>query len=166
MDYSFFLFLQKVVCMIKLNFPEYAFRLKSEDGKLYIFDAIRKKFLLCTPEEWVRQHLVQYLLNERNYPASLIALEMGISYNDLKRRCDIVVFERHGLPLLIVECKAPRVKISQDTFDQIARYNMKLRVPWLVVSNGIEHYTCKVDFGKKSYRFIKEIPLYNDLEHF
>ena len=149
--------------MKKLNLPDYSFRVKEVDGKKYIFDNIRKKFLILTPEEWVRQHFVSYLVYELGYPSSLIAIEMGISFNNLKRRCDAVIYDRKGVPVMIIECKAPDINISQDTFDQIARYNMKLKVPWLIVTNGEHHYICRVDFVNKKYDFHREIPRFENL---
>ncbi len=140
----------------------YPFKLKKEGESTYIFDEIRKKFLVLTPEEWVRQHMVQYLILNKKYPKSLFRLEGGLKLNTLQKRTDIIVFNSSGEKVLIVECKAPSVKISQNTFDQIARYNMVHRVPLLIVSNGIEHYFCKIDFKEKKYSFIKDLPMYNE----
>lgn len=147
---------------VPLNLPAYPFRLKQESNATYIFDEIRKKFLLLTPEEWVRQHLVQFLIRDKNYPRSLIKLEGGLKLNSLQKRSDILLFNRSGKKIMLVECKAPSVKISQNTFDQVARYNFIHRVQWLVVSNGLQHFCCEIDFEKGSYHFVEELPVYAD----
>ncbi len=147
--------------MQKLNLPTYNFRIKSNEKHTLIFDNLRKKYFVLTPEEWVRQHFVQFLVEQKKYPVSLIALEKQLLINNLKKRTDIVIFNKEGLPDIIVECKAPHIKITQDTFDQIARYNLKLKANYLVVTNGLEHYFCKMDLENESYVFLKEIPNYN-----
>jgi hypothetical protein len=144
--------------MQKLNFPAYSFRFKNSENKVSIFDEIRKKFMVLTPEEWVRQHTVQFLLQEKNYPKSYINVEKLVKVNDINKRYDAVVFEPDGTIFLLVECKAPEVKISQDTFDQIARYNLKLKAKFLMVTNGLNHYFCQMDFEKEQYIFLKELP--------
>lgn len=144
-----------------LNLPQYPLRIKQDDKGTYIFDDIRKKFLVLTPEEWVRQHLVHFLIHEKKYPKSLIQLEGGLKLNSRQKRSDILIFNSTGQKVLLVECKAPSVKISQDTFDQIARYNFVHRVQWLLVSNGIQHYCCEIDFERSSYRFVEELPKYS-----
>ncbi|CAM1347344.1 protein of unknown function [Tenacibaculum insulae] len=116
--------------------------------------------MVLTPEEWVRQHFVQFLIDEKKYPVSLIALEKQLTINNLKKRTDIVIFSSDGTPNIIVECKAPKIKIGQDTFDQIARYNLKLDANYLVVTNGLQHYFCKLDKENETYIFLKEIPDY------
>lgn len=146
--------------MQKLNLPIYSIKLKKKGNKTLVFDPIRKKYIVLTPEEWVRQNFIQFLINEKNYPASLIAIEMGIDLLNTKKRCDIVLYNTKGLPHMIVECKAPSIKISQDTFDQIARYNMTLKTDLLVVTNGMQHYICIMDHQDKRYNFLKEIPNY------
>ena len=147
--------------MQKLNLPNYKFKLKSSENKTLIFDNLRKKYFVLTPEEWVRQHFVQYLIDEKKYPVSLIALEKQLTINNRKKRTDILVFNADGNPDIIVECKAPQIKITQATFDQIARYNLKLKAKYLIVTNGLEHFYCKMDFEKETYIFLKEIPTYN-----
>jgi type I site-specific restriction endonuclease len=147
--------------MLKLNFPDFKFRIEKKEGKPTIFDEIRKKFLILSPEEWVRQNLIKFLIQEKNVPAGLIVIEKGLKVNQLNKRTDIVIYKRDGKAGMIVECKAPSVKISQATFEQIARYNMSLRVPLLVVSNGLEHYCCKIDFEKEQYSFLKDIPTFD-----
>ncbi|WP_101907304.1 type I restriction enzyme HsdR N-terminal domain-containing protein [Tenacibaculum dicentrarchi] len=146
--------------MQKLNLPTYKFRLKSNENKTLIFDNLRKKYLVLTPEEWVRQHFVQFLIEEKKYPVTLIALEKQLTINNLKKRTDIVIFSSDGTPNIIVECKAPKIKIAQDTFDQIARYNLKLNANYLIVTNGLEHYFCQLDKENETYIFLKDIPDY------
>ena len=146
--------------MQKLNLPTYQFRLKNSQNKQLIFDIIRKKYVVLTPEEWVRQNLIQYLTNEKKYPISLIACEKQLIVNNLKKRFDILIFNTEGNPEVIIECKAPKIPISQSTFDQIAQYNMVLNAKTLIVSNGLQHYSCEMDHDKKSYSFLKEIPLF------
>jgi hypothetical protein len=143
---------------LHINFSSYHFRLRKKKSGQEIFDPLRKKFVALTPEEWVRQHWLHYLIEEARYPRSLIVPEMTIALNQLSRRCDLVVHNREGMPFLIVECKAPEVKISQKVFDQVARYNLTLRVKYLVVSNGKEHFGCEVDFEKGSYEFLEALP--------
>lgn len=144
--------------MQKLNFPAYTFRFKNSENKVAIFDVIRKKFIILTPEEWVRQHTVQFLLEEKKYPKSYINVEKLIKVNDTSKRYDIAVFKPNGELFLLVECKAPEVPISQDTFDQIARYNLKLKAEYLMVTNGLNHYFCQMDFENEKYVFLKELP--------
>ncbi len=143
-----------------LNFPTYKFKLKSSENKQYIFDVIRKKYVVLTPEEWVRQHTIVFLTDEKKYPKSLIAIEKQLEVNKLKKRTDILVFNTNGQPELIVECKAPTIKLTQASFDQIARYNLKLEANYLVVTNGLQHYFCKLDHQNERYIFLKEIPDY------
>jgi len=146
--------------MQKLNLPHYKFRLKSNENKTLIFDNLRKKYMVLTPEEWVRQHFVQFLIEEKKYPASLIALEKQLTINNRKKRTDILVFNNEGKHDIIVECKAPQIKITQATFDQIARYNLKLKANFLIVTNGLDHFYCKMDFENETYLFLKDIPDY------
>ncbi len=146
--------------MQKLNFPEYIFRFKSSENKTLVFDEIRKKFVVLTPEEWVRINTVQFLLNEKNYPKSLINVEKQLKLNNTVKRYDIVVFNTDGSIFLIVECKSPSVPINQLTFDQIARYNLALEAQYLMVTNGLEHFYCQMDFGNERYVFLKKIPNY------
>jgi len=145
----------------KLNFPTYSFRFKNSENKRLIFDGIRKKFVVLQPEEWVRQHCVEYLIRVKNYPKSWINVEKELKINNLKKRYDIVVFNQDGSIHLVVECKAPTIPISQDTFDQIARYNLKLNATYLMVTNGINHYYCQMDFENERYTFLKDIPDYS-----
>ena len=147
--------------MQALHFPKFSFRFKNSENKISIFDEIRKKFVILQPEEWVRQHCVQFLMIEKNYPKSLINVEKELIVNDLKKRYDIVVFNPDGSMHLIVECKAPEITINQDTFDQIARYNRALNAKYLMVTNGLNHYYCQIDFENERYDFLKDIPDYN-----
>jgi len=142
----------------QLNLPEYTFRLKDESGKEYIFDEIRKKFLLLTPEEWVRQNFIKFLVAEKQYPASLIAIETGLKYNQLQKRADVLIYNKVGQADILIECKATGIKITQHVFDQIARYNMAFRVNYLIVTNGLNHFCCKMDYSNNSYFFLKDIP--------
>ena len=144
--------------MIKLNFPVYSFRFKNSENKVAIFDEIRKKFILLTPEEWVRQHTVQFLLQDKKFPKSYINVEKLIKINDLSKRYDVVVFQPNGDIYLLIECKAPEVPISQNTFDQIARYNLVLKAKYLMVTNGLNHYFCQMDFENEKYLFLNELP--------
>jgi type I site-specific restriction endonuclease len=141
-----------------LNFPKYDFRFKNSQNSALIFDIIRKKFVVLTPEEWVRQHTLMFLTLEKKYPLSHINVEKQIIYNGLKKRYDIVVFNSNGSIHLLVECKAPNINISQTTFDQIAQYNYKLNATYLMVTNGMEHYMCRMSFKEEKYTFLKEIP--------
>lgn len=147
--------------MTNLNLPKYSFRIKNKENKLYIFDRIRKKDLILTDEEWVRQNFVSFLHEDKKYPLSLIAIEKQCLVNELTKRTDILVFDKNGAPHIIVECKAMHVKISQDVFDQIARYNMTLKAKYLVVTNGLEHYYCQMNHDLKQYDFLKELPNYS-----
>lgn len=147
--------------MLQLNFPRYAFKIKSIKNKYFIYDIIRKKEVVLTPEEWVRQHIVHYLIEEKNYPMSLIALEKKLTLNGLTKRTDILVFNQQGTPEILVECKAANIKISQETFDQIARYNMELDAKYLMVSNGLENFYCMMDHENETYHFLRDIPSYS-----
>ena len=144
--------------MQKLNFPVYNFKYKNTENKPYIFDIIRKGFYSLTPEEWVRQHMIHYLIQEKKYSPQLIAIEKQLNINGLKRRFDIVVFNKKLQPHILIECKAPTVLISQKTFDQANQYNWLLKAPFLILTNGLKHYICKIDFEQNKYQFLTEIP--------
>ncbi|MAU26182.1 MAG: restriction endonuclease subunit R [Muricauda sp.] len=144
--------------MQALNFPRFDFRFKKAEDNLLIFDVIRKKFVLLQPEEWVRQHVVHFLLTTKGYPKSLMNVEKQLIVNKLSKRYDVVVFKPDSSIFLLVECKAPQVKITQDVFDQIARYNRGLSATYLMVTNGLEHYYCQMDYVLEKYTFLKEIP--------
>jgi len=144
----------------QLNFPTYPFRIKNSENKLSIFDDIRKKFIVLTPEEWVRQHCVQFLMIEKKYPKSLINVEKELLINGRKKRYDIVVFNTDGSIHILIECKAPKINITQKTFDQIAQYNLKLNANLLMVTNGLSHYYCQMDYDNERYQFLRDIPEY------
>ena len=146
--------------MIRLNLPRYPFRIKSKENKLYIFDQNRKKEVLLTDEEWVRQHFVEYLVTGKNYPRSRVAVEKQCQVEQMTKRTDIIVFDWKGEVEIIVECKAPSIEINQDTFDQIARYNLELKANYLIVTNGLEHFYCQMDHEVREYNFLRDIPSY------
>ncbi len=149
--------------MKNLNFPEYPLRYKIEEDQKWIFDIIRRKYLVAGPEEIVRQHLVHFFIEELAYPKGKISVEKQLMLNGMKRRTDVVIYDKETKPLLIAECKAPQVKITQDAFEQVARYNLKLRVEYLVVTNGLSHYCCKLDLKKGQFVFLKDIPTYSSI---
>ena len=144
--------------MQQLNFPTYPLKIKSKENNYVIFDIVRKKYVLLTPEEWVRQHCLHYLTTHKNYPVSLIAVEKKLIINALTKRTDIVTFNLLGEPQIIVECKAPSIKISQESFDQIARYNLKLQAKYLMVTNGLTHYFCTLNTLEEKYIFLPDLP--------
>lgn len=146
-----------------LNLPHLEMRVKEEAGILKVFDPLRKKYVTLTPEEYVRQHFTAWLRTDLHFPASIMANEIGIDFNGMKKRCDTVVFNPDGTPLIIVEYKAPDVAITQSVFDQIVRYNMVLHAKYLIVSNGLNHYCCVIDYNSKTYNFIPTIPDYNNI---
>lgn len=149
--------------MKRLNLPEYSFRISVNDGKEMILDPVRRKYVRLTPEEWVRQNFVQYLINEGKYPPGLIGIEIMSPYNKMKKRVDILIHNRSGKPIMIVECKEPDEIINDKVFDQIVIYNMGFRVPYIIVTNGMVHYACKIRMENSSYEFLNVIPLYSDL---
>lgn len=145
---------------MELNLPKYDARIRNENGLFKIHDRIRRKFVALTPEEWVRQHFINHLIDNLGYPPALMANEIGLTLNGTRRRCDSVVFNTSGQPLVIIEYKAPEVAITQKVFDQIVRYNMVLHAAYLFVSNGLEHYCCAIDYSTATYSFLKKIPPY------
>jgi hypothetical protein len=153
--------LMELLC--PLNLPPYPFRITERGGQFFLFDDIRKKTLLITPEEWVRQHFIQYLVVQKKYPKTLIQLEGGLKLNGMAKRTDILVYNSSTEKLLLVECKAPSVKITQKVFDQIARYNIIHRVPLLAVTNGLQHFYCRIDLEEKKYFFLDNLPDYEQL---
>ena len=146
-----------------LNFPTYDLPRREQGGKAYVYDPIRRKYVRLTPEEWVRQHLVQYLVRDRGYPLPLVAVEMGFTYQGMTRRADVVVHDRTGRPVLMAECKAPEVGVGQATFDQVARYNQVVQARYLVVTNGLDHFCCALDQAAHSYRFLPDVPDFDTL---
>ena len=147
--------------MQSLNLPPFALKLKENDGVKQIFDAQRGKYVALTPEEWVRQHFVNYLITVKRYPPELLANEVSIKLYNTAKRCDTVVYDHFLRPLMIVEYKAPSIVITTDVFQQIARYNSAMRVKYLTISNGLNHYCCKMDYERSGYSFLEEIPDYD-----
>jgi hypothetical protein len=147
----------------ELNLPQYSFRITGKEGSEMILDPIRRKYVKLTPEEWVRQNFVQYLINVGKYPPGLLGIEVLFRLNKLKRRVDILVHDRSGKPVMIVECKEPDVRIDENVFEQIVTYNLGLKVPYIVATNGIVHYACKIDIKESKFEFLLVIPLYEEL---
>ena len=147
--------------MKQLNFPGYEFRFKNSENRLHIFDPVRKKFVVLQPEEWVRQNVLQFLMQEKKYPRSHLNVEKQLLVNQLKRRYDIVVFRTDGSIAILVECKAPEQAVTQEVFNQIARYNLPLKADYLMVTNGLDHYYCRMDYQAQRYEFLKELPSYS-----
>ncbi|MDA3815870.1 MAG: type I restriction enzyme HsdR N-terminal domain-containing protein [Prolixibacteraceae bacterium] len=146
-----------------LNFPDAELRFKEIRGKIHVLDVSRKKYVVLTPEEWVRQRCLHYLRDYKKYPGSLLSVEKGIKVNNREFRYDLVAYNKTANPVLLVECKAPDVEIDQKVFDQIAVYNFELKVPYLLVTNGIDHYCCRVDFMSRQYSFLREVPDYKEV---
>lgn len=149
--------------MFPLNLPSIDANIKQDGEKKLIFDPLRKRYVSLTPEEWVRQHFIMFLINYRNYPSALIANETSISLNGMSRRCDSVVFRSSLEPLVIVEYKAPQVTITKKTFMQAHSYNQVLRVPYIIITNGLTHYCYHIDYTAMSMKFLNDIPFYKDL---
>ena len=154
---------EDTLIMQKLNLPDYDFQHRFDEGNQYVLDIFRKKYVMFTPEEEVRQRFARYLVEVKGYPASLMMTEYTLKLNEMTRRCDILVHKPAGFPALLVECKAPEVKITQDTFDQVARYNMVFHVKYLMVTNGMKHYCCYLDFESEKVEFLQEIPRFTNL---
>lgn len=150
--------------MEKLNLPQYDISIKTDSQNKYIFDIIRKKYLVLTPEEWVRQNFVRFLINDLHYPQSLMITENGLKLYNTIKRSDIVVYNRNAKPIAVVECKAPDVKITQETFNQVARYNIKFKAQIIIVTNGLCHYCAKYNDTNKKYTFLNKIPDYQFIE--
>lgn len=145
--------------MEKLNLPQHNIRLKNEQNEVFIFDHVRKKWLVCTPEEWVRQHFLGWLIAAKGFSASNLAIEAGLKLNALQKRTDIVAF-KHGVPTVLVECKAPHIKLSQKTFDQLLRYNHQIQAPYVVVTNGLQHIFAQYSASENKLFFLREMPEY------
>ena len=146
-----------------LNLPHHPFKITMKAEQYFIFDEVRKKHLVLTPEEWVRQHFIHYLIKEKKFPKSLIQIEGGLNLNQLQKRTDIVIFNNSGQRIMVIECKAPSVKMSQAVFDQASRYNSVHKAKWLVVTNGLVHCYAQIDHLASSFQFFEELPLYGDL---
>ena len=146
--------------MIDLCFPNYEFRIKNRHNKKYIFDLIRKKFILLTHEEWVRQNCIMFLINEQKVPKVLINVEKKIKVNNLTKRYDIIVYKPNGSVFLLVECKSPKININQETFNQISIYNSEIIAEYLMLTNGLFNYYCSIDYSNQCYKFVKDFPKY------
>lgn len=142
---------------------KYPIKIITKDRKKWVFDFIRKKYIRLTPEEWVRQNFIKYLVEIKNYPVGLIGVEQKLPGNNQNFRTDIVVFSKSAKAIMIIECKSEKIKINQDVFDQAAKYNFQFKADYLAVTNGINHYICKLNYQEKSYDFLKEIPDYKEL---
>ena len=149
--------------MYSLNLPSYDAKIRKNGSLMEIYDSLRRKYVTLTPEEWVRQHFVNWLITDKQYPTSLMANETGIKLNSLTRRCDTVVYNQQLDPLMIIEYKESNFSITQDVFDQVVRYNTVLKVQYIVVSNGVSHYCCRMNYEKQSYDFLTDIPNYKEL---
>lgn len=146
-----------------LNLPNYPFKITQRDDVIFIFDEIRKKHLILTPEEWVRQHFIQYLIIEKKFPPALLQIEGGLSLNQTKKRSDILVYNNLGEKVMVIECKAPSIALTQATFDQAARYNYVYKTPWLVITNGLNHFYAKIDHKNGTFLFVENLPNYKEL---
>lgn len=149
--------------MKSLNLPPVQFRTRQQGDKKQVFDVVRKKFVALTPEEWVRQHFIHFLMDQKQYPAGLVAVEMPVTVNGLKQRADVVVYNRKGRPVVVVECKAPSVAVSKTVFDQAARYNMQLQVDYLIVTNGLQHYCAHLNGTGNDYQMLADFPDFNQI---
>lgn len=149
--------------MYRLNLPPYPIKITERGEKCQIFDFLRRKYVTLTPEEWVRQHFVHYLVDHKGYPKALLANETELRVGEKRLRCDTLLYNRELKPRMIIEYKAPTIKIQQKTFDQISVYNLLLRVDYLVVSNGLQHYCCQMDYAHQSYQFLEALPDYDSL---
>ncbi len=149
--------------MNALNLPTYSFKIKSERDLEYVYDQFRKKYVRLTPEEWVRQNFALYLVSDKSYPASRMMIEKSLKVNKMSKRCDILVCDDAGKPVLMVECKSPDIKIGQSTFEQVSVYNIVFHVKYLIITNGLQHYCCTVDFTNQTVDFLKDIPQYKEI---
>lgn len=150
--------------MQMLNLPKATLTVRQEEGCQKVFDVLRRRYVTLTPEEWVRQHFVHFLIHHKHYPASVIGNEVGINLFGTKKRCDSVVYDASARPIMIIEYKAPDVEITQRVFEQIGRYNVRLRVRWLIVSNGLQHYCCRVDYEANRFVYLPDIPDWETLQ--
>lgn len=146
--------------MENLNLPSYEYKLKKVDEKIYIYDILRRKYIVLTPEEWVRQHFIHFLINQYKYPKALIKLESGLNYNNVQKRTDIQVFNRDGKLMMIVECKAPYIELDQSVFRQAATYNQVLKADYLTITNGMLFHCCKTNWENRSLEFMEDLPLF------
>ena len=149
--------------MLALNLPKTELKVISKDGKQQVFDVLRRRFVVLTPEEWVRQQFVHFLIRHKGYPAECIGNEVSITLGATKKRCDTVIYGSHAEPLMVIEYKSPSVEITQKVFEQICRYNIKMKVEWLVVSNGLQHYCTRIDYENGTYQFVEDIPAFTSI---
>jgi len=149
--------------MTNLNLPEYEFCIKKDSKRTTIFDIFRKKHVALTPEEWVRQNFLKFLTEEKKYKPSLIIVEASIKYHSMQKRCDAIIYDNNGNPVMIIECKSTKINLNQSVFDQAVRYNFPLKVKYLTMTNGLKHYCCKIDYQKGKYTFLEDIPYFNEL---
>ncbi len=149
--------------MQNLNFPSFEFKIRTINYRQEIYDPVRHKYVVLTPEEWVRQHLILYLSLIKKFPLSVMGVEKQLMLNKQPKRFDLVIFSRNGSPYLLVECKAPGVEITEKAFDQAARYNMLLKAEYFFITNGLDHYTCRIDYENKQYIFIEDIPQFDEI---
>ena len=149
--------------MYRLNLPSYPIKIKERGEKQLIFDFLRRKYVALTPEEWVRQHFVHFLVEHKGYPQALLANEVELKVGEKKLRCDTLLYNRDLKPRMIIEYKAPTIQLQQKTFDQISAYNLLLKVDYLVISNGLQHYCCKMDYTQQRYSFLEQLPDYEKL---
>lgn len=147
----------------ELTLPQVALRTREADGRTQVFDPLRKRFVALTPEEYVRQHFVHFLTHEKGFPEGCIANEVPLMVGQMKKRCDTVIYDNQAKPLVIVEYKAPTVAITQKVFDQTWRYNLPLRVPYIIISNGKQHFCCHIDYEKGETEFLNDIPTYSKI---
>lgn len=151
--------------MLALNLPKTELKVITKDGKQQVFDVLRRRFVALTPEEWVRQQFVHFLIEHKGYPAECIGNEVSITLGATKKRCDTVIYGSHAEPLMVIEYKSPSVEITQKVFEQICRYNIKMRVEWLVVSNGLQHYCTRINYKNNTYQFVEDIPAFPSIAH-
>ena len=149
--------------MFRLNLPPYPIKIQEKGEKRQIFDILRRKWVALTPEEWVRQHFTHFLVEHKNYPQALLANEVELRIGEKRLRCDTLLYNKELRPRMIIEYKAPTIQIQQKTFDQISVYNLLLKVDYLVVSNGLRHYCCKMDYERQFYQFLENIPDYETI---
>ncbi len=149
--------------MQALNLPTYDLKIKELNNKYLIFDSFRKNWVALTPEEWVRQNFLMWLVNALKYPAGLIAVETSLIYNNMKKRADAVVYDTNGQSLVLIECKASHINITQKTFEQAASYNFRFQTRYLILTNGLEHYCCRIDLSQGTLSFLETIPAFNQL---
>ena len=149
--------------MYRLNLPPYPIKITEKGEKRQIFDFLRRKYVALTPEEWVRQHFVHFLVEHKGYPKGLLANEVELKIGEKRLRCDTLLYNKEAMPRMIIEYKAPTIQLQQKTFDQISVYNLLLKVDYLIVSNGLQHYCCKMDYAEQHYIFLEDIPNYETL---